>query len=76
MTNLDKFKEWIANADAETIADIFIIELDNKLYTSDFRIYGGDERKEAVKREADWLKSEKDDKFWQIWEAGNEQQVD
>ena len=71
MTNLDKFKEWVANASVEQVADIFVIKMENKYYTSDFRIYADDERKEAIDCEVDWLKSEKDDKFWQIWEAGN-----
>lgn len=67
MTNLEKFKEWIANATVEQIAEYLLQEYDGIVYTSDRESFDDSEKDIALKHEIDWLKEQSDSEYWEKW---------
>ncbi len=67
MTNLEKFKEWIANAAIEQIAEYLLQEYDGVLYTSDCESFCDSKKDIALKHEIEWLKKQSDSEYWKKW---------
>ncbi len=67
MTNLEKFKEWIANATVEKIAEYLLQEYDGNLYTSDCESFDDRQKDTALNHEIEWLKKESDNEYWSKW---------
>lgn len=66
-TNLKKFKEWIANANIEQIAEYLLHEYDGILYTSDGTDFDDTQKLEAIDHEIEWLNAKADEWYWKAW---------
>lgn len=66
-TNLEKFKEWIANATVEQIAEYLLHEYDGMLYTSDCENFDESEKEKALNHEIEWLENKSNDEYWGKW---------